>query len=69
VDQFYELLQPGDALVLCCDGIWETVRPEGIEEVLLAVTDPQAACNELVRRGNAAGGDDNLSVIVVRVNP
>ncbi|MGE5602277.1 MAG: protein phosphatase 2C domain-containing protein [Nitrososphaerales archaeon] len=69
VDQFYELLQPGDALVLCCDGIWETVRPKGIEEVLLAVADPQAACNELVRRGNAAGGDDNLSVIVVRVNP
>ncbi len=68
VDQFYEELQPGDALVLCCDGIWETVRPEGIEDVLLTVTDPQAACDELIRRGNLAGGDDNLSVIVVRAS-
>lgn len=67
VDQFYELLQPGDSLVLCCDGIWEAIRPEGIEEVLLAIPDPQSACDEMVRRSNAAGGEDNLSVIVVRV--
>lgn len=66
VDQFYEVLRARDALVLCCDGIWEALRPEGIAEVMHAVPDPQAACDELVRRGNAAGGDDNLSVIVVR---
>ncbi len=67
VDIWEEQLEPGDTLVLCCDGVWEAIRTEGIEEVLLTQPDPQAACAEMVRRANQAGGEDNLSVIVVRV--
>ena len=68
VDIFHCELHPGDRLVLCCDGAWEMIHTEGIEEVLLTYPDdPQAACNEIVKRSNLAGGEDNISVIVVDV--
>jgi serine/threonine protein phosphatase PrpC len=67
VDTFEEPLVPGDTLLLCCDGLWEAIRDEGIEEVLLSYPDPQAACDEMIRRANLAGGEDNISVIVVKV--
>ena len=66
VDIFAQPLQPGDQLLLCCDGVWEMLRTEGIEEVLLLEPDPQRACDEIVRRSNLAGGEDNISVIIVQ---
>jgi serine/threonine protein phosphatase PrpC len=65
-DIFAEPLAPGDTLVVCCDGLWEALRDGGIEDVLLAQPDPQAASIELVRQANRAGGEDNISVIVVK---
>ena len=65
VDTFTLLLRPEDYLILCCDGVWEMIRDEGIEAVLAATDDPQLACDEMVRRANAAGGEDNISVVIV----
>lgn len=68
VDQFQVRLAPGNLLLLCCDGLWEMTRNEGIEEVLLqGFQDPQVICDELIRRANQAGGEDNISVVVVRI--
>jgi len=58
---------PGDRIVLCSDGLWEMVRDEGIEEVMLSEPDPQTACDVLVHQANLAGGVDNISVIVVQL--
>jgi serine/threonine protein phosphatase PrpC len=66
VDLFEQPLESGDRLVLCCDGVWEMLRSDGIEEVLLMEPDPQCACEEMVRRANLAGGEDNISVAVVQ---
>lgn len=66
VDVFTQSLLPGDRLVLCCDGVWEMLRDEGIEEVLLLEAEPQRACDEIVRRSNLAGGEDNISVVIVQ---
>jgi serine/threonine protein phosphatase PrpC len=67
VDTVAASIAAGERLVLCCDGLWEMVRSAGIEEVMLREADPQAACDQLVRYANQAGGDDNISVIVVQV--
>lgn len=67
VDYCQAELAPGDLLLLCSDGLWEMLRSEGIADVLdLNLGDPQVICDELARRANLAGGDDNISVIVVR---
>ena len=56
-----------DRLVLCCDGLWEMIRDEGIEEAMLRESDPQTACEIMVEQANLAGGADNISVIVVQL--
>jgi protein phosphatase len=67
VDTVLLPLEPGDRVVLCCDGLWEMLRDEGIEDVLMQESDPQLACDILVRHANAAGGEDNISVIIVQI--
>jgi serine/threonine protein phosphatase PrpC len=66
VDVSRSTLVPDDRLVLCCDGLWEMIRDEGIEEIMLREADPQAACDIMVDQANMAGGTDNISVIVVQ---
>lgn len=57
----------GDArLVLCSDGLWEMVREDGLEEVLLAEPELQVAADRLVQNALLAGGEDNISVIIVQ---
>jgi serine/threonine protein phosphatase PrpC len=68
VDTSVGSLEPGDRLIVCCDGLWEMIRNEGIEDVMMLEADPQAACDRLVKRANLAGGEDNISVIVVHVD-
>jgi serine/threonine protein phosphatase PrpC len=60
-------LGPDDRLILCCDGLWEMLRNEGVEDVMLRESDPQAACDLMVEQANLAGGTDNISVIVVQL--
>ena len=65
-DSIFEVtLDLGDRLLLCCDGLWEMVRDDLIEDTLLEFYDPKMACDKLVKLANLAGGDDNISVIVV----
>ena len=60
-------LAPGDRLLVCSDGLWEMIRDEGIQDVLMQESEPQAACDLLVKHANVAGGEDNISVIVIQV--
>jgi len=67
VDTFKVSLKPGDYLVLCSDGLNSMIEDEQIWQAVLDNPHPQVACAELIRLANAAGGDDNVTVIVVQV--
>ena len=58
------LAQPGDRLLLCCDGLWSMVSEEQIAQVVSS-NSPQAACDSLIRLANEAGGEDNISAVVL----
>ncbi len=62
------LLQDGDALLLCSDGLWDMLSPaERLASFLAAETSPLVTCRRLVDAANEAGGEDNISVVLVRV--
>jgi len=65
VDLFELRLNEGDRVLLCSDGLTNEVTEEEIIRVLRSVTDPTEAAQDLVRRANAHGGNDNISVVVV----
>ena len=67
IDTFTVPLQRGDRLILCCDGLWEMVLDEEIARIVQTSRTPQEACDQLIMAANAAGGDDNISVIVVEM--
>jgi serine/threonine protein phosphatase PrpC len=67
VETFPLDLLPGDRLMLCSDGIWEMLPDAEIESTLLAYPEAQTAAERLVSLANQAGGDDNLTAIVVDV--
>jgi protein phosphatase len=67
VDVWEVVPRQGDRLLLCSDGLTNELTVEGISEVLDATDDPQAAADDLVRQANVAGGNDNITVVVVDV--
>lgn len=62
-----EKLEEGDVFLLCSDGLHDMVANEEIREILLANPAPQGACDALVGRALENGGEDNVTVIVVRI--
>jgi PPM family protein phosphatase len=64
------ILAPGDVVMLCSDGLSEMVTDEEIAARLEAdQTAPSNLCRNLVDRANAAGGTDNITVVVARFDP
>lgn len=59
-------LEPGDSLLLCTDGLTNLVPMERIREVLASPIDARGMVEQLVNDALAAGGNDNVSVIVAR---
>lgn len=59
-------LEPGDALLLCTDGLTKDVADARIAELLVAAPDAASACKALVDEALARGGRDNVTVVVAR---
>ena len=61
------ILAVGDNLLLCSDGMSGMVEDSIIKRIVMEAASPQAACDALIDAANAAGGEDNVSVIVVKI--
>ncbi len=66
VDTVLVEMQPGDVILLCCDGLHGMVKDAQMAEILAKNSALPAACKELIDAANAAGGADNITVILVR---
>jgi protein phosphatase len=66
VDLSFIDLRQGDAILLCSDGLCGLVQNSQMLEVLTTSDDPMECCKRLTDLANAAGGHDNITVIVAR---
>lgn len=57
-------LAAGDRLLLCTDGLSNMISDADIAAVIAANPEPQAACDLLIEGALAAGGRDNITVVV-----
>lgn len=54
-------------LVVCSDGLWGVVADQDISNIIQSIPNPQQASQLLIDAANAAGGPDNISVIIIRI--
>jgi protein phosphatase len=67
IDHWDVIPYAGDRILLCTDGLTNEVPDDRIAAVLRRLADPEEAARELVRLAVAAGGRDNVTVVVVDV--
>ncbi len=60
-----QLPHPGYIMV-CSDGLWGVVPDSQMFKIIHDAPNPSIACHQLVEAANAAGGPDNISVILVQ---
>jgi protein phosphatase len=58
--------QWGDVMLLCSDGLTKHVNEDAIRDRLRGMTSAEQACRALVDDALAAGGSDNITVLVGR---
>lgn len=61
-----EILQPGDVLLLCSDGLTNMVSDRDIADIITAAPTLEAAAEKLISTANKRGGHDNITVVLVR---
>ncbi len=67
VDIIVRDLQDDDRILLCSDGLTDMITPEDITRILIDKPEPQEAADHLVDAANEAGGQDNITAMVVRI--
>jgi len=66
VDTRYEQPRVGDVYVLCSDGLSGPVTDPELLDIVLTTPDIKAAATKLIEKANAAGGPDNITVVLAR---
>jgi serine/threonine protein phosphatase PrpC len=65
-DLFEQRLALGDALLLCSDGLSGMVPDEQMWQIWRVAPSPQDACDQLIEAANQAGGEDNITTVIVQ---
>ncbi|MGW8143563.1 MAG: PP2C family protein-serine/threonine phosphatase [Anaerolineales bacterium] len=54
-------------LVICSDGLWGLVSDNEMVGIIVEADSLQSACQKLILAANAAGGPDNITVIIIQI--
>jgi PPM family protein phosphatase len=68
-DQQEMEVEKGDLFLLCTDGLTREVREGRIAEILREGEDLEATARKLIEEANEAGGHDNVTCVLVRLQP
>lgn len=52
-------------MLLCTDGLTDAMDDKAVAAILAGEDDCKAACQALIDAANAAGGHDNVTVVIV----
>lgn len=69
VDAEEHTVFPDDILLLCSDGLTRMVTEQNIAATLQSESDPGRVAEKLVAQANENGGGDNITVVVVHMEP
>ena len=58
-------LNQEDKVLLCSDGLWDMLPDEEIQRIVMEKGTPEETCRRLTEKANEAGGDDNITVVLV----
>lgn len=67
VDTFLVDLHKDDYLLLCSDGLYESLPDEYMMKLILKNKKPDKICHRLIKLANKNGGHDNITAIVAQV--
>ena len=67
VDTHEHQVLPGDVLLLCSDGLHNLVTPPEMADIATRHARLEDAVQELVDLANQRGGNDNVSVQLIRI--
>jgi protein phosphatase len=61
---FFEVKLEGKTLLLCSDGLTNTLSDSEIHTIVKGIPELEAACNRLIAAANEKGSKDNITVIL-----
>ena len=64
-DIYEREIQKGDLFLLCSDGLTSMISDEDITKTLNDMVDLEDGVNNLIEKANEAGGDDNISIVLI----
>jgi len=67
VDTWTYPARAGDVVLLCSDGLTSMISEERVKAVLVEHENLDEAADELIREANEAGGRDNITVVLFRL--
>src|SRR3984885_9660240 len=67
VDAWTYPVRAGDVVLLCSDGLTSMISEESVREILAAHSNLDAAADALINEANEAGGRDNITVVLFRL--
>lgn len=59
-------LKRGDLLLLCTDGLWDMLTDDEIQQIAVQGGSAENICTVLIDAANSKGGEDNITVIIVK---